>query len=46
MSRMYGYSYDNTLNLDGFHWRHVKFIEQFNEERSEARWLMMSDACC
>jgi len=45
VSRMYGYSYDNTLNLDGFHWRHVKFIEQFNEERSEARWLMMSDAC-
>ena len=45
ISRMYGQSYDNTLNLDGFHWRHVKFIEQFNEERSEARWLMMSDAC-
>jgi len=44
-SRMYGFSYDNTLHLDGFHWRHVKFIEQFNEERSEARWLMMSDAC-
>jgi formate dehydrogenase iron-sulfur subunit len=24
---------------------HVKFIEQFNEDRNEARWLMMSDAC-
>ena len=45
MSREYGHSYDNTLALDGFHWRHVKFIEQFNAERSEARWLMMSDTC-
>ena len=43
--RMYGHSYDNTLRLDGSHWRHVKFIEQFNAERSEARWLMMSDTC-
>ena len=45
VSREYGYSYDNTLKLDDFHWRHVKFIEQFNAERSEARWLMMSDTC-
>ncbi len=45
MRREYGYSYDNTLKLDDFHWRHVKFIEQFNEARSEARWLMMSDSC-
>ena len=45
MRREYGYSYDNTLNLDDFHWRHVKFIEQFNKARSEARWLMMSDSC-
>ena len=43
--RMAGYSYDNTFNLDGFHWRHVKFVEQFNEEGNEARWLMMSDTC-
>jgi formate dehydrogenase iron-sulfur subunit len=27
------------------HWRHVKFIEQFSEDRSEGRWLMMSDVC-
>jgi formate dehydrogenase iron-sulfur subunit len=44
-SHMYGHSYDNTLILDGSHWRHVKFIEQFNEERSKAQWLMMSDSC-
>jgi formate dehydrogenase iron-sulfur subunit len=42
---MSGDSYDNTLRLDGEHWRHVKFIEQFSEDRSEARWLMMSDVC-
>jgi formate dehydrogenase iron-sulfur subunit len=40
-----GHSYDNTLKLDGIHWRHVKFIEQFPEDRSEGRWLMMSDVC-
>jgi formate dehydrogenase iron-sulfur subunit len=40
-----GQSYDNTRKLDGEHWRHVKFIEQFSEDRSEARWLMMSDVC-
>ncbi|MEJ2154936.1 MAG: 4Fe-4S dicluster domain-containing protein [Desulfobacteraceae bacterium] len=44
-NRILGYGYDNTLHLDGFHWRHVRFIERFNEARSEARWLMMSDAC-
>jgi formate dehydrogenase iron-sulfur subunit len=44
-SRMYSHSYDNTLRLDGSHWRHVKFVEQFNTERSKARWLMMSDTC-
>jgi formate dehydrogenase iron-sulfur subunit len=42
---MSGDSYDNTVRLDGTHWRHVKFIEQFSEDRSEARWLMMSDVC-
>ena len=26
-------------------WRHVKFIEQFSADRSQARWLMMSDVC-
>jgi formate dehydrogenase iron-sulfur subunit len=31
--------------LDGFHWRHVKFIEQFNKKRKKERWLMMSDTC-
>jgi formate dehydrogenase iron-sulfur subunit len=42
---MSGLSYDNTLKLDGTHWRHVKFIEQFSEDRSDGRWLMMSDVC-
>jgi formate dehydrogenase iron-sulfur subunit len=42
---MSGDSYDNTGRLDGMHWRHVKFIEQFSEDRSEGRWLMMSDVC-
>lgn len=42
---MSGDSYDNTQRLDGIHWRHVKFIEQFNEDRSDGRWLMMSDVC-
>ncbi|MBX6341017.1 MAG: 4Fe-4S dicluster domain-containing protein [Thermomicrobiaceae bacterium] len=40
-----GDSYDNTRRLDGMHWRHVKFIEQFNEDRTQGRWLMMSDVC-
>src|SRR5262245_29786726 len=40
-----GDSYDNTKKLDGQHWRHVKFIEQFSEDRSSGRWLMMSDVC-
>jgi formate dehydrogenase iron-sulfur subunit len=39
-----GNSYDNTVKLDGEHWRHVKFIEQFSD-RSTGRWLMMSDVC-
>ena len=42
---MSGDSYDNTLRLDGIHWRHVKFIEQFSEDRTDGRWLMMSDVC-
>jgi formate dehydrogenase iron-sulfur subunit len=40
-----GDSYDNTRRLDGEHWRHVKFIEQFSEDRATGRWLMMSDVC-
>src|SRR5216110_2724159 len=39
-----GDSYDNTRKLDGLHWRHVKFIEQF-EGPYNGRWLMMSDVC-
>ena len=42
---MSGDSYDNTRRLDGEHWRHVKFIEQFSEDRTDGRWLMMSDVC-
>src|SRR6266581_4179127 len=40
-----GNSYDNTRRLDGTHWRHVKFIEDFSQDRSQAAWLMMSDVC-
>ena len=40
-----GNSYDNTNRLDGIHWRHVKFIEQFDADRRQGRWLMMSDVC-
>src|SRR5204862_7093080 len=40
-----GDSYDNTRQLDGIHWRHVKFIEQFPEDRKGGRWLLMSDVC-
>lgn len=39
-----GDSYDNTGQLDGIHWRHVKFIEQFDRPY-DGRWLMMSDVC-
>src|SRR5688500_10188211 len=42
---MSGDSYDNTRRLDGEHWRHVKFIEQFSEDRIDGRWLLMSDVC-
>ncbi len=40
-----GDSYDNTQSLSDVNWRHVKFIEKFNEDRSQAAWLMMSDVC-
>jgi formate dehydrogenase iron-sulfur subunit len=42
--RLSGDSYDNTRKLDGTHWRHVRFIEQFEKEY-DGRWLMMSDVC-
>jgi formate dehydrogenase iron-sulfur subunit len=40
-----GDSYDNTRQLDGLHWRHVKFVEQFGPDRADGRWLLMSDVC-
>ncbi|HMQ30856.1 MAG TPA: 4Fe-4S dicluster domain-containing protein [Chloroflexaceae bacterium] len=40
-----GASYDNTGSLTANNWRHVKFIEQFSQDRNEAAWLMMSDVC-
>jgi len=40
-----GDSYDNTRRLDGINWRHVRFVEQFSPDRSQGRWLMMSDVC-
>jgi Fe-S-cluster-containing dehydrogenase component len=40
-----GDSYDNTRQLDGLHWRHVRFVEQFSEDRRTGRWLLMSDVC-
>jgi formate dehydrogenase iron-sulfur subunit len=40
-----GDSYDNTRRLDGTHWRHVRFVEQFDQSRVNGRWLLMSDVC-
>jgi formate dehydrogenase iron-sulfur subunit len=40
-----GNSYDNTGILSATDWRHVSFIEQFNENRTKARWLFSSDSC-
>jgi formate dehydrogenase iron-sulfur subunit len=40
-----GLSYDNTVSFSDVDWRHVKFVEQFDATRSQARWLMMSDVC-
>src|SRR5712692_257022 len=40
-----GDSYNNTGSLSDVNWRHVKFIEQFSEDRKQAAWLMMSDVC-
>src|SRR5467141_1029696 len=44
VTELSGDSYDNTRRLDGTHWRHVKFIEQFKGPY-DGRWLMMSDVC-
>jgi len=40
-----GNSYDNTGALSATDWRHVRFIEQINQDRSEARWFFSSDSC-
>jgi formate dehydrogenase iron-sulfur subunit len=43
-----GLSYDNTVRLSGTTYRHVAFVEQFDESnpnRVGGRWLMMSDVC-
>ena len=45
MPTLSGDSYDNTRRLDGIHWRHVRFVEQFTPDRSQGRWLLMSDVC-
>jgi formate dehydrogenase iron-sulfur subunit len=44
-STLSGNSYDNTRKLDGTHWRHVKFVEQIDEDRRDGRWTMLSDVC-
>jgi formate dehydrogenase iron-sulfur subunit len=40
-----GQSYDNTTSLSDVNWRHVKFIEKIDPDRSQMAWLMMSDVC-
>jgi formate dehydrogenase iron-sulfur subunit len=45
VSTLSGDSYDNTRRLDGLHWRHVRFVEQFSADRRQGRWLLMSDVC-
>ena len=40
-----GDSYDNTGSLSATDWRHVRFIEQFSQDRNERRWLFDSDSC-
>ena len=40
-----GMSYDNTKQLSGNTWRHVAFVEQFDKETDQNRWLMESDVC-
>jgi formate dehydrogenase iron-sulfur subunit len=46
--KMSGNSYDNTRELSGTTYRHVKFIEQFDlndPNRVGGQWLMLSDVC-
>src|SRR5579871_5440972 len=44
--RFTGFSYDNTASLSDTTWRHVAFVEQFDEGASiPGRLLMMSDVC-
>jgi formate dehydrogenase iron-sulfur subunit len=45
LPQLSGNSYDNTGGFSDVNWRHVKFIEQFSEDRSQSAWLMMSDVC-
>ena len=45
LPQLSGDSYDNTGSFSDVNWRHVKFIEQFSEDRSQTAWLMMSDVC-
>jgi formate dehydrogenase iron-sulfur subunit len=45
LNTLSGDSYDNTRRLDGLHWRHVRFVEQFGADRRQGRWLLMSDVC-
>jgi formate dehydrogenase iron-sulfur subunit len=40
-----GESYDNTGQLSATNWRHVRFIENIPEDRSNMAWYMMSDSC-
>ena len=46
-----GMSYDNTGELNGYTWRHVAFVEQFDrtggapQPQGTGRWLMESDVC-
>ncbi len=40
-----GNSYDNTSRLSAYDWRHVRFVEQFNADRSQSHWWFMSDSC-
>jgi formate dehydrogenase iron-sulfur subunit len=39
-----GNSYDNTGAFSATSWRHVKFVEEFDEAR-HGNWLMLSDVC-
>ncbi len=40
-----GQSYDNTKALSATDWRHVRFIERFDENRTAGRWYFSSDSC-